>query len=137
MGLSYQIVYKKSVDNKVADALSRVSQAPYYDISTISTVRPLWLQEIQDSYTADTQATKLLSELSISSPSGLYSLKDGIIRYKERIWVGHQPVLQSKILSSLHASAIGGHSGYEVTYKRVKHLFAWFKLKQSVQEFVA
>jgi len=100
-------------------------------------VRPLWLQEIQDSYTADTQATKLLSELSISSPSGLYSLKDGIIRYKERIWVGHQRVLQSKILSSLHASAIGGHSGYEVTYKRVKHLFAWFKLKQSVQEFVA
>ena len=51
--------------------------------------------------------------------------------------MGHQPVLQSKILSSLHASAIGGHSGYEVTYKRVKHLFAWFKLKQSVQDFVA
>jgi len=37
----------------------------------------------------------------------------------------------------LYASAIGGHSGYEVTYKRVKHLFAWFKLKQSVQDFVA
>lgn len=53
MALSYQIVYKKGVDNNVSDALSRVSQAPSYDISTISMARPLWLQEIQDSYTAD------------------------------------------------------------------------------------
>lgn len=51
--------------------------------------------------------------------------------------MGFQPTLQHKILSSLHASAIGGHSGYEVTYKRVKQLFAWYKLKQSVQDFVA
>lgn len=107
MALSYQIVYKKGVDNKVSDALSRVSQAPSYDISAVSMARPLWLQEIQDSYTADPQVAKLLSELSISSPIGLHSLKDGIIRYKERIWVGSQPVLQSKILSSLHANAIG------------------------------
>jgi len=117
------------VDNKVADALSRVSQAPSYDISAISMARPLWLQEIQDSYATDSQAVKLLSKLSISSPVGLHSLKDGLIRYKQRIWVGNQPPLQHKIISSLHASAIGGHSGYEVTYKRIKQLFAWFKLK--------
>jgi hypothetical protein len=120
------------VDNKVADALSRVTQAPSYEISAISIVKPLWLQEIQESYTIDPQVAKLLSELSISSPVGLYSLKDGLIRYKQRIWVGSQPNLQHKILSSLHASAIGGHSGSEVTYKRIKQLFAWFKLKQSV-----
>jgi hypothetical protein len=96
MGLSYQIIYKKGVDNKVADALSRVTQAPSYEISAISIVKPLWLQEIQEFYTIDPQAAKLLSELSISSPVGLYSLKDGLIRYKQRIWVGSQPHLQHK-----------------------------------------
>jgi hypothetical protein len=137
MVLSYQIIYKKGVDNKVADALSRVSQAPTYDLSAISMMKPLWLQVIQDSYTTNPQATKLLSELTVSSPSGLYTLKDGLIRYKGRIWVGSVPALHSKILMALHSSAIGGHSGYEVTYNRVKQLFAWFKLKQSVQDFVA
>jgi hypothetical protein len=43
MGLNYKIVYKKGVDNKVADALSRVSQALPYDLSAISVVKPLWL----------------------------------------------------------------------------------------------
>lgn len=100
-------------------------------------MKPLWLQEIQDSYTTDPQATKLLSKLNVSSPSGLYTLKDGLIHYKGRIWVGSVPALHSKILMALHSSAIGGHSGYEVTHNRVKQLFAWFKLKQSVQDFVA
>lgn len=39
-------------------------------------------------------------------------------------------------MSALHNSAIGGHSGYEVTYKRVKQLFAWPTLKQTVLDFV-
>jgi len=47
MGLSYQIVYKKSIENKVVDALSRVSQAPSYDISAISIIRPLWLKKFK------------------------------------------------------------------------------------------
>jgi hypothetical protein len=42
-GLSYQILYKKGVDNRVADAISQVSTASSYDISAISTVKPLWL----------------------------------------------------------------------------------------------
>jgi transposase InsO family protein len=45
--------------------------------------------------------------------------------------------MQDKILNSLHASPIRGHSGYEVTYKKVKNLFAWHKLKDSLKHFVA
>lgn len=40
-------------------------------------------------------------------------------------------------MTALHASAIGGHSGYEVTYNRVKKMFAWPKMKQSIKDFVA
>lgn len=43
---------------------------------------------------------------------------------------------QQHILQALHASAIGGHSGFPATYHRVKHLFAWPKMKQFIKDFV-
>jgi hypothetical protein len=135
MGLNYRIIYKKGIDNKVADALSRVPSDTSYDIAALSVIKPLWLQDIQSSYT-DTLSLKLLSALSVSSPQGLYTLHDGLIRYKGRLWIGTHIPLQTKILSALHSSAIGGHSGFEVTYKRVKQLFAWTKMKQFIKDFV-
>jgi hypothetical protein len=120
----------------VADALSRVPSDTSYDIAALSVIKPLWLQDIQSSYT-DTLSLKLLSALSVSSPQGLYTLHDGLIRYKGRLWIGPHIPLQTKILSALHSSAIGGHSGFEVTYKRVKQLFAWTKMKQFVKDFVS
>lgn len=117
MGLNYKILYKKGTDNKVADALSKKCSSPSYDISAISAVRPLCLQDIQSAYESDPMAGQLLSELSILSQAGYYTLQDGLIKYKDRIWVGSNPTLQSKILTALHSSPIGGHSGQEVTYK--------------------
>lgn len=70
------------------------------------------------------------------SSDGNYTLLDGIIRYKGRIWVGQNHLAQNHILQALHASGIGGHSGIHATYHRVKSLFAWSKLKQSVTQFV-
>jgi hypothetical protein len=67
MGLNYKIIYKKGADNKVADALSRVSSTNTYDLSGLSVVKPLWLQEVQASY-IDPQSVQLLAGLSVSSP---------------------------------------------------------------------
>lgn len=108
-----------------------------YDISALSVVKPVWLQDIQAGYQQDHQALQLLTELSVQSPLGFYTLQDGLIRYKGRVWIGSNSALQAKILSSLHNSAVGGHSGLEVTYHRIKALFSWPKLKQSVKTFVS
>lgn len=40
------------------------------------------------------------------------------------------------MLLSLHSSGIGGHSGIQTTYKRIKHLFMWPKMKKDVTEYV-
>jgi hypothetical protein len=72
MGLNYKIIYKKGADNKVADALSRVSSTNTYDLSALSVVKPLWLQEVQASY-IDPQSVQLLAGLSVSSPQGFYT----------------------------------------------------------------
>lgn len=137
MGVSYKIIYNKISDNKVADALSRVVQHDTYELSAISVVKPVWLVDIQNGYQLDSHALQLLTELSVHQPIGHYTLKEGLISYKGRVWIGSNSSLQATILSSLHSSDVGGHSGFEVTYYRIKALFAWPKLKQSVKTFVA
>jgi hypothetical protein len=47
------------------------------------------------------------------------------------------PALQQKVLTALHSSAIGGHSGFLVTYTKIKKLFAWPGMKKMVKDFVA
>jgi hypothetical protein len=44
------------------------------------------------------------------------TLSDGIIRYKNKIWVGPNSALQTKLISVFHASALGGHSGIQATH---------------------
>jgi hypothetical protein len=41
-----------------------------------------------------------------------------------------------KILESLHASPMGGHSGIPVTLRRVKGLFYWKNLKAAIRAYV-
>lgn len=42
MGMTYKIIYKKGSDNRVADALSRLSNSPVYDLAAVSVIRPVW-----------------------------------------------------------------------------------------------
>ena len=39
-------------------------------------------------------------------------------------------------MTAMHNSALGGHSGFPVTYRRLKTTFAWPGMKQQVKEFV-
>ena len=103
----------------------------------IFTSQPTWLAHLQDSYQEDPVARQLLSELSITPEQGQFSLVQGVIKYKGRIWLGHSPVLQHQVMHALHSSAIGGHSGAFVTMIRIRKLFYWPHMKKNVQEFVA
>jgi hypothetical protein len=78
-----------------------------------------------------------LAELAITSPNAHgYELKQGIIRFNYRVWVGSNSALQTKLIMAFHASAVGGHSGTDATYQRLKRLFAWSGLKAQVVDFV-
>jgi hypothetical protein len=41
-----------------------------------------------------------------------YSLHNGIIRYKNRVWLGNNSELHNKVVIALHSSALRGHSGF-------------------------
>lgn len=81
-------------------------------------------------------AQQLLTELAIHPENKGFSLKEGVIRHKGRVWVGTNTTAQRDILIALHDSGVG-HFGINATYARVKQVFSWPGLKQTVQDFCA
>lgn len=136
LGLRYKVVYKKGVDNSAADALSR-SQHHSPECFALSVVTPSWCSELRDGYNSDAQATILLTKLA-TNPSAVphFSLVDGLLRYKDKIWIGSNNKLQQQLIAQMHSSPIDGHSGIPATVKCLRSLFAWLGLKKHVLDFV-
>ena len=145
LGLSYKIEYKKGVENKVADALSRREgqngpiENEGAELNMVSELIPQWVEDIKKSYEGDRWIEGLQEKLK-SSKDGDHShhLSDhlGVLRYKGRVCVGNQSSWRQQILGELHDSALGGHSGVTATYQRVKRNFYWPQMKESVHQFV-
>jgi hypothetical protein len=135
IGLQYKFQYKKGVDNKLADALSRVGH--FFAVQSVSVTQPQWVQEVINSYVVDPAAQQLLTELAVVNPNAKgFSLSNGLIKKEGRIWVGANSGLQTKLITTFHSSPVGGHSGIQATYQRLKKLFLWPGMKTAVAEFV-
>lgn len=137
MGLNYKICYKQGIENKAVDALFRVPPGPHQEVLAVSTLQAIWLKELVDEYASNANTAKLLTDLAVQSPSGHFSLQDGVIKYKGRVWVGHNSAIQLKIVQSLHSSPVGGYSSFPATYRRIKELFAWPRMKNMIKKFVS
>jgi hypothetical protein len=93
-------------------------------VTVVSAVQSVWLQEVVNSYTTDQEAQNLLARLCLHSPDEHdYTLSQGVIRKDNKIWVSNNSALRTELISVLHDSAIGGHSGMHATYHRLKKLF--------------
>jgi hypothetical protein len=122
IGFKFKIVYRNREENVDADALSRMPSL--VQLLACSEVKPLWLQEVLNSYATDSHAQDLLTQLAVVSLNGQgYSLHQGIIRLGQQIWVGDNSALRTKLITQFHSTAIGGHSGVHATYMRIKKLF--------------
>jgi hypothetical protein len=67
MGYNYTIEYKRGKENKVVDALSRRPQPD--SINAISTTIPLWVNDVQASYTDDRKCKELAEPLHVKPDS--------------------------------------------------------------------
>jgi hypothetical protein len=114
------IEYKKGIENTVAGALSWKDQSTF----ALTTSTPAWIADIEASYHDDPHLTTILQQLLINAKAVPdYSVHSGIPRHKGRICIGANSDIKDKILSSLHPSAIRGHSGSNATYHKSEENF--------------
>lgn len=127
LGLDYMILYKKGIDNKVADALSRRSIQRKDDQQLLglhSVVVLTWMQYLAISYDGNPKSEELIQQLSVD-PAAVkdYQFKNEILFYKGRMLVGTSTKLRQNLLDSYHNSPIGGHFGIHATYLKLKRYF--------------
>ena len=79
-----------------------MSRHPAFDLGEILSVTmgtPEWLQEIQAGYKNDVVTQKMLLRLQNLDSTHQHLVWDnGILRYKRKIWVGSNTIIQQKIL---------------------------------------
>lgn len=135
LGYNYTVEYKQGKKNRVVDALSRVQYRIHALVA--SAVKPAWITEVVASYKNDQRCKDLLAQLA-TSPTSVpnHALQQGVLRYKNRIVIGADNNLRTKLLAALHNSELGGHSGHRATYQRVKLLFHWPGMKQFIVDYI-
>jgi hypothetical protein len=65
-------------------------------------VTPKWVEEVISGYDLDTTTQTIIAQLSIDA--GVvprYTLHGGLLRFKNRIWIGAHPTIQKKLLQAV------------------------------------
>ena len=122
MGLDYVIQYWRGQENKAVDALSRcVEERASVAIIAITSD---WFREVTTSYTKGEWIKELMEQMILNPDSKPgYSLRNELLRYKDIIIIGEDETLRQKILEALHDSPVGGYSGIQNSYSKIKQLF--------------
>jgi hypothetical protein len=95
------------------------------------------MENLMQGYTDDPAVQQILTELALNNSSKQdFSLVDGIIRHKGRVWIGNNKLDQQHVLQAMHNSGIGGHFGFHATYHRLKALFSWPQMKATVRSYL-
>ena len=65
-----------------------------------------------------------------------YKVIDGVIYYKDRIYLVSESALKKKIMEATHDSLLAGHLTYLKTYRKVRERLTWKALKNDVLKYV-
>jgi Integrase zinc binding domain len=100
------------------------------NLFVFSEIIPQWVNDIKQSYTDDAWITTL--RVKFQTPITSHHLIDyqGILRYKNWICIVNTGNWHQLLLKEVHNSAQGGHSGYDVIYHRLRHMFYWSEMKE-------
>ncbi|KAH6808284.1 hypothetical protein C2S51_029392 [Perilla frutescens var. frutescens] len=133
----YSILHTKQIkENRAADVLSRV-QDKETNCLAVTIVAPSWLQEVVTSYSNDVHCTKIVLEKEKGSALfPKFTLTEGLLKYKGRVVLEHNPELKGKVLHTMHGLTYGGNSGVHGTYVRLKRAFYWPCIKSEVENLV-
>ena len=133
MGYDYTVIFKKSANNMVADAFSRL---PMVELKAISVFSTDLFQRIKQSWIQDPAMVHLLHKVKNGKANTKYTWVNDQLRRKGKLMVGADNSLRMDLLNYFHSSSSGGHSGMEATMKRMAAVVYWKGLKKAVRQFV-
>jgi hypothetical protein len=138
LGYDFVVEYKKGAKNKVADALSRRdSPAAEFSLSVLSIPFLSWVDDLKAQYLVDPKLQLLLAQShSNELNTRMYSLKNGILLYKNRIILGDSQQLKAQVLHYVHGDLMARHSSYEKTLHRAKRDFYWQGMRKDIEKFI-
>ena len=78
----------------------------------------------------------LIKQLLLTPGNLDYSYQDCVLRYKGRRVIGTEGGIRRKIITALHDTQLGGHSGVQTIYHRAKQLFYWLGMYKDIKDIV-
>lgn len=138
VGYSYEIIYKPGKENVVADALSRIEEEnPTPIFAALSAPSCSIASQLQHFFTHNTAGQQMLNKLQTDqNMQQKFSMKSGLLYFKDRIFIPSESGLIPSILEEFHSSPVGGHSGIKATLARLSTLFYWPGMHADVKDFI-
>jgi hypothetical protein len=135
----FEVRHIKGKENKVVDALSR----RIHEIFEINVSREEsdLEQRIRTTCINDKNYTKLVAELhdttTISHERDLSIDKDGLLHFKNRLYIPNSVELKIIVLDEVHKKPYSGHPGYQKTITTLRNFFYWPNMKGETTEYLA
>jgi hypothetical protein len=134
MGFDFSIEYKKGRENVVADALSRRGEMLIPgEFAAISSPIANWLDVIKGEIENDAEMKELAQRVQDGEAVGPWKYKEGILFFKERIYLPEKSALISSIIEQIHG---GFHEGYQKTFQRIRANFYWKGMRRQIKVFI-
>ncbi|TYK19860.1 Retrotransposable element Tf2 [Cucumis melo var. makuwa] len=97
------------------------------------------LQIIKEEVEKDVKLKKIVADLNgdMAQQDGKFKICNGMLKYKDQLVISQSSKLISQILHSYHDSAVGGHSGFLRTYKRIAGELYWQGMKAVIKKYCA
>lgn len=128
LGFDFTIEYKSGSSNKVADALSRI----YEEVESVQSAFmalsmpiPHLLEAVRSECTTDPELIARIQRVQTGDEVTNFSIRDGILLYKNRYCIGSDSELKNKIPHEFHALPSAGHCGVKRMMVRLSSLFYW------------
>ncbi|KAL9443804.1 hypothetical protein AB3S75_017059 [Citrus x aurantiifolia] len=135
MGFDFIVEYKRRKDNIVADALSRTDKKEEVSRENhdISKLLPNWVEAVKEEIQSKISLRELLQRVKNGEVIGPWKLQDGVLFFKEKMYLEEDSTLILDIIEQFHNST---HEGFLKTFHRIHANFYWKGMRNRIKAFI-